>query len=215
MEKGSCSATPGTTGDCGPEKSRCCGKIIKGAILGGLVMFAWFSLSWMVLPWHHHGIMPFKDEAAVAATLEANAPESGIYVVPHTDMNKAEQATARPFAFVSVFAPGVDMKAAMPATMLKGLALYVVLAGLLSCLLAKSGGPCCPVGLSFKTGLLAGLAAFLPLWIWWHFPCTFVAIGILDYLVAFTLAGFVVSKLIFKYKVGCSASACKTGPCDK
>lgn len=211
MDKGSCSATPATTGGCGPEKSKCCGKIIKGAILGGLVMFAWFSLSWMVLPWKDHGVMPFQDAASVSAAVSAAAPAPGIYVAPHMGAPAAADAAPQNFLFVSV-APPVDLQSAMPQSMLKGLALYVVLAGLLSCLLAKSGGSC-PVGLSFKAGLLAGLAGFMPLWIWWRFPCSFVCIGILDYIIAFTLAGLVISKLIFKYKSGCGKSACGTQQC--
>jgi hypothetical protein len=204
MDKGSCSATPGAP-------SSCCGKIIKGAILGGLVMFAWFSISWMALPWHMKSIHAFQDEAAAAAAIGANAPSSGVYVIPHTDMGKSEQKTAKPFAFVSVLADGVDMKADMMPTMLKGLGLYVVLSALLTCLLTKKGAAGCPVAFAVKTGLLVGLASGMPLWIWWHFPCDFVLLEILDYIVAFGLAGMVISKFILKLKLGpCPASACPT-----
>jgi len=48
------------TGGCGPgckcgcgTKGKCCPMtVIKGAVAGAIVMFAWFSASWMLLPWH-------------------------------------------------------------------------------------------------------------------------------------------------------------------
>src|SRR5690349_2089138 len=50
---GSCSDK--TAGACGPGdgKGKCCPvTLLKGGIVGGIVIFAWFSISWMYLPWH-------------------------------------------------------------------------------------------------------------------------------------------------------------------
>lgn len=56
-EKTSCATEK--TGSCGPSscgpdgKSKCCPvTLLKGGVVGGIVMFAWFSISWMYLPWH-------------------------------------------------------------------------------------------------------------------------------------------------------------------
>jgi hypothetical protein len=56
------------TGGCGPgdTKGKCCPvTLLKGGVAGGIIMFAWFSLSWMVLPWHTKMATP--PETAVLA----------------------------------------------------------------------------------------------------------------------------------------------------
>lgn len=212
MEKGSCSVTP-AAGGCGPESGTCCGKIIKGAILGGLVIFVWFMVSWHVLPWHAHSIMGFKDEKAVADVLMKNAPDSGVYVMPFTDMGKLEQKTEKPFAFVSVFANGIDMKQSLPAMMGGALIMSILMAAFLSCLLSKKVEGFCPMAYSMKIGLLAGIAAFGPTYIFYHFPLSWTLTGIADEVIAFGLAGALIGRAIFKMKLGCCAKPCGTGGC--
>ncbi len=41
----------------------------KGAIAGGLVVFAWGAISWMVLPFHEKTIHTFGDQASVVNVL--------------------------------------------------------------------------------------------------------------------------------------------------
>lgn len=208
MEKGSCSATP-DAGACGPEKGKCCAKLIKGALLGGLIIWAWFALSWHVIPWHSDSLMGFKDEKAVATALTKAAPDSGVYVLPFTNMGKDEQKTDKPFAFVSVYAPGVNVKDSMPGMMIGAFVMSVVMAGFLSCLLTKKVDGFCPVAFSMKIGLLAGIAANVPNFLFYHFPLSWTLTGIADQVIAFALAGAVIGKCVLKLKLGmCPASAC-------
>jgi hypothetical protein len=179
--------------------------------VGGVVMFAWFMISWMALPWHKADLMSFKDEKAVAAALTANAPESGTYVLPYTNMGQAAQKTGKPFAFVSVFAPGVNVKEQMPMTMGEDFGLCLFMAALLSCLLKKKTDGSCPVAFSAKAGLLAGAAAYAPMYIWYHFPLNFVLGGLADDVIAFALAGAAIACCVMKMKIGhCPMSACGT-----
>ena len=214
MEKGSCSVTP-DTGACsaGPEKGKCCAKLIKGALLGGLIIWAWFALSWHVIPWHANSLMGFKDEKAVATALTKAAPDSGVYVLPFTNMGKEEQKTEKPFAFVSVYAPGVNVKDSMPQMMIGAFAMSVVMAGFLSCLLSKKVDGFCPVAFSMKIGLLVGIAANVPNFLFYHFPMSWTLTGIADQVIAFALAGAAIGKCVLKMKLGmCPATAC--GPSD-
>jgi hypothetical protein len=209
MEKGSCAPA----GDC---KGTSCGKIIKGAILGGLIIWAWFALSWHVLPWHANSMMAFKDEKAVAAVIEKNAPDSGVYILPFTNMGKEEQKVEKPMVFANVYAPGVNVKDDMMKMMLGALAMSVVMAGFLSCLLTKKVEGFCPVAFSVKTGLLVGLGAMLPNFIFYHFPLSWTLTGIADFMISFGLVGAVVGKCVMKMKLGmCPKSACgpDTGSC--
>ena len=58
-------------------------QIVKGALIGGVVFFFWGMFSHMVLPWHNWTLKTFNNEAPVRATLEANAPADGVYIIPN------------------------------------------------------------------------------------------------------------------------------------
>ncbi len=87
----------------------------KGALFGGLALFVWSTISWMVLPWHNATLNTFTNEDEVARVLKANASGRGIYVYPgehHTpgltpeQRKRAEEAVmdkmkTGPFIFVS------------------------------------------------------------------------------------------------------------------
>jgi hypothetical protein len=208
-DKGTCSATPAA---CGTDKKKCCGKMIMAAIVGGIVMFAWMGISWMALPWHKAQFNAFKDEAAVSKAVGKNAQASGVYIMPHTNMGKDKAKTEKPFAFVVVKAEGVgDMKAAMNRSLIGDFILSVVLAGMLGCLLKMTAGSGCPVLLSVKVGLIAGLVAHVPNNVWFHFPTGYTVLGVADAVVAFALAGLVIAKFVLKLPLG--KAACGMGAC--
>src|SRR4051812_47118717 len=71
----------------------------KGAVAGGLITFAWSSLSWMVLPFHGRTVAALSDPAAIVHALEAQAGSSGIYTVINDP--KGQKAPTDPFVFVS------------------------------------------------------------------------------------------------------------------
>ena len=56
-------------------------KLLAGTVLGGLTVFVWGTISWMALPWHHHTLKTFTNEAAVAQVVSQNAPSSGTYLL--------------------------------------------------------------------------------------------------------------------------------------
>jgi hypothetical protein len=58
------------------------GALIKGTILGGVVLFAWSMLSWTVLGLHSSSLLHFTDETAVAQAMLDNAPQPGVYALP-------------------------------------------------------------------------------------------------------------------------------------
>src|SRR5438094_7933582 len=66
-----------------------------GGLIGGLVLFAWGVVSWMLLPWHLATLEKFKDEANVAQALTANAPKSGVYLLPNVHKREAEMTEAK------------------------------------------------------------------------------------------------------------------------
>src|SRR5712692_3296990 len=83
--------------------------VLKGTVLGGIILFAWGAVSWMALPWREGTILPFTNEAALTQAIAANAPRSGIYLLPSPHpQDKAADAAAKeqmmkgPMVFASV-----------------------------------------------------------------------------------------------------------------
>lgn len=254
-EKGSCSTEKGAcgTGSCGTDKSGACGSgccpvaaclgtVFKGALVGGMILFFWTAFSWHVLGWHKNDVMSFANDKAVATVLAANAPESGVYILPAHVAQKAvaektaedksaekvsiksaraadkvaavtsSEAATKPYAFVSVFAEGTA-KDDMKNAMYKFFLLCLVGGALLTKFVKKaSSSKCCPVGCSAKVGLLVGLFSYLPNAIWFHFPLNGALVGVLDDVIAFALAGWAISKIL-PSSGGCGASCACGGKC--
>ena len=58
-------------------------KLVVGAILTAVAVFAWEAVSWTVLGWHENGYREFRDETAVAEVIKANVTSGqGIYMLP-------------------------------------------------------------------------------------------------------------------------------------
>jgi hypothetical protein len=186
-------------------------KVIVGGILGGLVMFLWSAFSWMVLPWHQLTMAKFTDELAVAEVIAANAPYSGIYLLPNVQRLDAQgrkppreepraDALARmqagPFLFASVARDGTDPT--NPWLFLRSLIIQVVAATLITVLLVQTRGLrfWCRVGFVETTGVLIAVLATLPLWNWWQFPLRYTLVNFADFIIGVTLAGFVIAKVV-------------------
>lgn len=212
----------GKKGDCAP-KGNCVMTMVKGALIGGVVIMGVIMASWALLPWHMKSVSAFKDEKAVAKVLTDNAPQSGVYVLPMAVMQpkdaaketakegekdkKAEATVTKPLAFVNVYADGVTPGAAEGRQMICQFATCLLMAALLTCILKKQ---CCgcPIMTSAKVGFIVALASAAPAAIWWHFPVRFVLLDAIDIIVAMTLAGAVLSRTVLCKKGACGTSKC-------
>lgn len=83
-----------------------CKGIVKGALIGGAVLYLWMLLSWMILPWHKATIHEFKNEEFVTWVLKENTGKGGIYVAPSTEpttsSTNSEQLASESLVFVSI-----------------------------------------------------------------------------------------------------------------
>ncbi len=184
--------------------------LLKGAIGGGLILFLWGMVSWMVLPFHMNTFQKFKDEGRMERSLEFNAEKSGVYVLPNCSLfdegiSKEEKNEIKklgqmkmekgPFAFVVYKANGMGK---MTHGMIKGLLIQFLGAFLVTWLLIKtqiqsfSGR----VFFVFVFSLAAGVVTHLPSSNWFGFPAGFVMLDMLDLVIGWTLAGFLLSKVV-------------------
>lgn len=163
----------------------------RGAVAGGLIVYAWSAFSWTVLPFHGLTIFPFGDPAALVNILAAGAPESGVYVLANDPAGQA--APTDPFVFVSYKKEGAGSKAAAVAL---GLLLQMTGAFFWTCILGKIPGltirDSALYGLFF--GLCVGALGILPGSVCWHLPLGFTAMYVVDAAIAWTAASMVLSR---------------------
>ena len=55
---------------------------ILAIVIGTILAYAWSSLSWVVFPFHEWTFKTFTNTEAVTQAITANAPESGMYIIP-------------------------------------------------------------------------------------------------------------------------------------
>lgn len=183
--------------------------LILGGLLGGLVLFVWGSISWVVLPWHIMTFEKFKDEAAVAQALTANALQPGVYLLPNVhkhdpgmteEQKRAEEAEGMkrmvqgPAMFAAVTPQGAG---GMSYALLIQLMTGMVGAFLATWLLLKTR----PVSYWHRVGFLVVIAlvtaviAHVPYWNWWNFSTGYTAVTLADLLIGWFLASLVIAKL--------------------
>lgn len=185
----------------------------KASVLGGIVVFVWGVISWMVLPWHMETSHQFTDEHAVATVLEENTPVSGIYFLPnchkHTAGETAEEikssmeaAKSRmkqgPLLFVSIHKEGMDPESVRPfiGSLLIQIIAAIFATGLL--LQTKALPYIRRVWFVCALGVFAGVVSTLPDWNWMSFSLGWTVVTFLDLAIGWFLAGLVIAKLAKK-----------------
>lgn len=183
-------------------------RILLGGLSGGIVLFVWGFVSWMVLPWHNVTLNAFGDENAMVAAVAANAPTRGIYMIPgEQEMaglsaeEKAAFAEAGrkrmaegPFVFAAVSPQGAGGMG--PA--LIGSFLIQFLGAMLATLLllrAMAMPYLAKVAFVMLLGLFAGIVAHAPYWNWWGFPADYTLVAIADLVIGWFLAGLVIARV--------------------
>lgn len=185
--------------------------VLKGGILGGLVLFLWSILSWKILPWHAMSVHQFKDEKYVYEVIKRNASESGIYVLPNMytqdtgsgDQSKQWAAQQRmvsqgPVMFASISVEGIELLNWTPfiiAFLMQAIAAGVVTALVLQ---MRSANYKKRVGFAVTIGFLASLLSIIPAWNWWEFTDLYTIVSMTDALIGWALAGCVIASLVIR-----------------
>ncbi len=163
-------------------------KMVKGAVLGGLVLFVWGMISWTVFPWHKHNMMQFKDSKQVAQVVQDNAPESGVYIL-NMGEDKASQAP-------SVFAAVSYQHKEHAQMMVEGFIFKVIVAFVVTWLVFQTKlNDKKRVGFITVVGVAIALSAHLPQWIWCGYPAGFTLAMMVDTVIGWVLAGAVIAKI--------------------
>ncbi len=179
-------------------------KWLKGGIFGGIVLFIWGAISWTVLDWHISTFKKFPDES-VATSFISEIPKSGMYVLPlsfklsdttsesdKTDNTKKYKDNS-PIVFAAIWKDGAN------TNMLQQLIVSLI-SQIIAALLVTGIVLLRPhtqfSGRFFQVMLFAVAAAIvthIPYMNWFYFTSYYTFINILDLLIGWFMAAFVIS----------------------
>ena len=181
-------------------------RLIIAAVIAGIVMFLWGAVSHMWLGIGDVGLKPMPNEAAVAAALKSNINEPGLYVMPMMGIENPHRATKE-----QQEALAAKMTEGPTAMLIYRLTGEPISAKLLGVELASNIAAALVVGMILSLGAvgfsrgvtistLVGLAGWLSInvsyWNWYGFPTQFVTGELIDQIVSWLLAGFVLGFIL-------------------
>lgn len=168
-------------------------RAVKAGVLGGIILFVWSCISWMVLPWHYTTIHSFNNEAAITQAIQTNTLASGMYMLPMMKPDgtaaKEETATPTPTVFAAVKLDGMQKSMTIP--MIRSFIMQVIAATLVAWLLLKTAG----LGYIRRVGFVAVFAIVVSIlanfcyWNWFGFDMQYTLVEMADMFIAWFLAG--------------------------
>ena len=162
------------------------GYLLTAAVLGGVVSFAWGSVSHVALALPGTEPLAFADTNAVVQLVKANAPENGIYF------------DGRGLFAAVAFRSDMGQKfTSLAPSLLRQFGVEIVVAFILAWVLLRLPGMT-----PFQTGILfaivgvaAGIEELVPMHIWYGFPHSTIAAEGIDLIVGWWLLGLVLGAL--------------------
>ena len=180
-------------------------RILLGAVLGGLIVFAWSALLHMATPLGMAGISVLPGEESVLAALRSNVREDGFYFFPAAGMSPdmtpeqheawAERMRTGPSGIMVVHPQGNE-------PMMVSQLVYELVTDILAALLVAFGlaHVLAPYGRRVLLVALAGVFAWLAVstsyWIWYGFPEAYVGAEAVDQIGGWLLAGLAMAKIV-------------------
>jgi hypothetical protein len=180
--------------------------LLKSGLIGGLVVFIWGLISWMILPWHQQCFHSFKHEERVASAIKDNAPMKGIYIIPYTfshDENSSSKEMDRsmekmekgPFVFAAVVPEGLGLQGVKP--LIFSFFFQVIGALILSWMFLQAKGLTLKkkVWMGCLFGIGVGVLGVFPAWNWVGFSLGYVMMHMVDLVIGWSLAGYVLARV--------------------
>lgn len=196
-------------------------KIMMSGIVGGIILWVWGFLAWVVLPIHVGSMRAVPDDAAVVENLTRSLPSKGVYVIPwmpaetadlapeqlETEMNTySEKLRAGPLAMIFYDPAGKDPF--MAEQMIVGLFIFIITAGIVGWFLSRStaaaGSYLSGVIYCGMIGVLVAIGTHLSDWNWMGYPFDWSSALMLDSVVGWLLAGLGIAAVIRTKKAGAS-----------
>jgi len=182
-------------------------KILLGGLIGGVILFLWSFLAWVILPLHSSSLHGIANEDAVITALQQSLSSHAVYMIPHNPGKDADLAAQNawldkmkrgPTGLIMYNPIGTDPM--MPRQMIIGVILDFLAALLVSWLLTRSTA----FGTSYVSrvsfcgmfALFVTVFDYLMMWNWMGYPGDFTIGLILDSFIGLLLAGLGIAAIV-------------------
>lgn len=168
-------------------------KLIRAAIIAGIISFAWCSFSWKVLPFHSQSHKTFRNEALVKAAVFSDAKASGVYTIEPSKTTLEGKGLDSAFMVLKR-----NNETPFWVIFIRDLARQVGIAFLLGiAILLMRRLPTNEIWLALLVGMIAGaLFVLLAYFNWWGLSALNVILEILDLFIAWSLAGPILIRML-------------------
>jgi hypothetical protein len=175
-------------------KSTIMKKYIIGSIVGGILIFAWQGLSWMVVGVHDSSMKFHPAQKEIMDVISSNTTEEGLYMLPSAATKEEREALmkemeGKPWASIIYHK---TFKSDMTMRMIRAFLIDVFLVISLIYILTRGGITPIPRRV-FSGSVALGLAFFL--WgpymghVWFDLPWHMIKADLIDALAAWSLCG--------------------------
>jgi len=173
--------------------------LVLGSLAAGFALFAWQTVSQVVLPWHAATMTEFTNAPQVVAAIRAGAPDNGMYF--------AGQGVFAAVSFTSMMADKTS-GAFMGPMLAKQFVTNLIIAALL-CLLVLRVPHVTPAS-GARIAAIAATAAALTVhvsnWTWYGFSPIYVLVNSLDLIIGWSITGAVLGVIIHRMTHAATAS---------
>ena len=182
-------------------------KNLIAGVVGGVILFVWSFLAWVVLPLHESTIKAIPNEDAVMGMLQQSMTEKSVYIFPRNPGIKADQAAMdawgqkmkRGPVGMLIYDP-VGMEPMMPSQMVVGFILDILSALIAAWFLARSTAMASSyvarVAYCGMLGIFVSVFSHLMNWNWMGFPTDFTTGLVVDSIISWILAGLAIAAFV-------------------
>jgi hypothetical protein len=179
---------------CIEPKSTIMKKYIIGSIAGGILVFGWQGLSWMVIGVHDSQMKYHPSQKEIMDVISPNTPEDGLYMLPSAPTKKGQEAMmkemeGKPWASIIYHK---EYHADIAMRMIRAFLVDVFLVISLIYIFSRGGATPIPMRVfagSVAFGLSLFLAGFYMGHVWFDLPWHMIKGDLIDNLVAWSLCG--------------------------
>jgi hypothetical protein len=178
-----------------------------GGLVGGIIVFVWSFLAWVILPLHEPHMKGVANEEALVSAFQSSLKEKAVYVVPKNPGMQADQVSMDAFAAkmkrgptaMIIYDPaGSDLM--MPRQMVVGVILDIIAACIVAWFLARSTAMSAAyiarVAYCGMFGIFVAFFTHLSYWNWMGYPGDFTSGLIVDGILSWLLAGLGIAAVV-------------------